>query len=71
MRIDAITLGSTDLQLNYTDHGVGILKLILHLIFEPFFTAKLSSGGCRLGFYIVYNLVTRILGGTIQGLSRG
>ena len=39
-------------------------------IFDPFFTAKLTSGGSGLGMYIVYNIVTQTLGGKIECFSR-
>lgn len=35
-------------------------------IFEPFFTTRLGQGGSGLGLHIVHNLVTRVLGGTIE-----
>ena len=56
-------------QLDYADDGVGIPAPILHRVFEPFFTTQLGKGGSGLGLYIVYNLVTGVLGGTIQGFS--
>lgn len=51
--------------LNYFDDGVGIPSAILTRIFEPFFTTRLGQGGSGLGLYIVYNLVTGVLGGSI------
>ena len=39
---------------------------VLKRIFEPFFTTRMGQGGSGLGLYIVYNLVTGILGGTID-----
>ncbi|HEY9887232.1 MAG TPA: HAMP domain-containing sensor histidine kinase, partial [Candidatus Obscuribacterales bacterium] len=50
----------------YTDDGGGIPPQNLGRIFEPFFTTKRGQGGSGLGLNIVYNLVTRKLGGTIQ-----
>lgn len=50
----------------YADDGVGITSENLGKIFEPFFTTKRGQGGSGLGLHIVYNLVTRKLGGTIQ-----
>jgi signal transduction histidine kinase len=38
-------------------------------IFDPFFTTRLGQGGSGLGLNIVYNLVTRILGGSIDVVS--
>lgn len=51
--------------LNYFDNGVGIPSTVLTRIFEPFFTTRLGQGGSGLGLYIVYNLVTGVLGGSI------
>lgn len=49
----------------YTDNGCGIPAANLPHIFEPFYTTKLGRGGSGLGLYIVYNLVTSLLGGSI------
>lgn len=52
--------------LRYEDNGVGIRPDALHRVFEPFFTTKLGHGGSGLGLYIVYNLVTGVLGGNVE-----
>lgn len=52
--------------LEYADDGKGIPPDDLQKIFEPFFTTKRGQGGSGLGLHIVYNLVTRKLGGTIH-----
>ena len=33
--------------------------------FDPFYTAKLGQGGSGLGLYVVYNLATGVLGGSV------
>jgi len=48
------------------DDGVGMPSATLKRIFEPFFTTRLGQGGSGLGLYIAYNLVTGVLGGTIE-----
>jgi len=49
----------------YRDNGAGMVPDVLKRVFDPFFTSDLSSGS-GLGMYIVYNLVTSKLGGTIE-----
>ncbi len=66
IRVRAAPLGSDRVQIDYADDGVGIPEATLNRIFEPFFTTKLGSGGSGLGLYIVYNVVTGILGGTVR-----
>ena len=51
---------------DYSDDGNGMREEILIRIFDPFFTTKRGSGGSGLGMHIVYNLVTRSLGGEIE-----
>ena len=53
-----------------TDDGNGIPDEHLRRIFDPFFTTKLGKGGSGLGLNIVYNIVTRVLGGKISVESR-
>ncbi len=69
IRVHAAPLGSDRVQIDYADDGVGIPETILKRIFEPFFTTRLGQGGSGLGLYIVYNLVTGALGGTIRADS--
>lgn len=49
-----------------SDNGVGIPESNLGRIFDPFFTTKLGQGGSGLGLNIVYNLISDVLGGSIQ-----
>ena len=48
------------------DDGGGIAQANLARVFDPFFTTKLGQGGSGLGLNIVYNLVTKTLGGQIR-----
>ena len=50
----------------FRDNGYGISPENIAKAFDPFFTAHLQHEGCGLGLYIIYNLVTGILGGTIE-----
>ncbi|MFA9218428.1 MAG: CHASE domain-containing protein [Sphingomonadaceae bacterium] len=53
-------------RLVFRDDGVGMAPRTLHQIFDPFFTTKMGQGGSGLGMNIVYNIVTRVLRGTIE-----
>jgi len=66
IHIRAALLDTDRVQLDYADDGIGIPEPILHRIFEPFFTTRLGQGGSGLGLYIVYNLVTGVLGGAVH-----
>jgi len=39
---------------------------VLRRVFDPFFTTQRGRGGSGLGMHIVHNLVTDLLGGTIE-----
>jgi len=53
------------LEIRYMDNGKGMPAEIRDRIFEPFFTTARSQGSTGLGLHIVFNIVTRTLGGTI------
>jgi C4-dicarboxylate-specific signal transduction histidine kinase len=48
------------------DNGKGIPADIQGRIFDPMFTTRMGRGGLGLGLNVVYNIVTRHLGGKIQ-----
>ena len=58
--------GKDHVTLSYSDNGMGISDTIAKHVFDPFFTTKLSKGGSGLGLYIVYNMATAVLGGSIS-----
>ena len=65
----AITVRETDddqVLLVFSDDGVGMSPKVLHQVFDPFFTTKMGQGGSGLGMNIVYNIVTGMLGGSID-----
>jgi len=68
--IDAAPVDAGHIRLRYRDNGTGIPEPILNRIFEPFFTTRLGCGGSGLGLYIAYNLVTGVLGGTVEVRSQ-
>ena len=63
-----ISVGESDgsVRLLYNDDGCGMSADQVRKIFDPFFTTKRGQGGSGLGMNIVFNLVTQLLGGTIE-----
>jgi signal transduction histidine kinase len=55
-----------DLALTYRDNGRGMPEETARHAFDPFFTTKFGQGGSGLGLYIVHNLVTGVLSGTVR-----
>jgi len=68
IRIVAV-LEDGSLNLTYSDDGRGIEPELQTRIFEPFYTTARAKGSTGLGLHIVYNIVTRTLGGTITCCS--
>ncbi len=66
IQVQAYPVGADQVILRVSDNGVGIPANTLKRVFEPFFTTRLGQGGSGLGLYIVYNLVTGVLGGSID-----
>ncbi|EXI68373.1 MAG: Sensor protein ZraS [Candidatus Accumulibacter adjunctus] len=69
IRIQAEATSPHLLVLRYRDDGTGIPASTIKRIFEPFFTTRMGQGGSGLGLYIVYNLVTGPLAGSIRVAS--
>lgn len=67
--IVARALGDAQLTLLVQDDGCGIPEADMVHVFEPFFTTRMGHGGSGLGLHIVHNLVTGVLGGTIEAQS--
>lgn len=63
--IVARTSGANQVHLVFRDDGVGMVEAVQRQAFDPFFTTRRGEGGTGLGLHIVYNLVTRRLGGRI------
>ncbi|MFN4199959.1 HAMP domain-containing histidine kinase [Fervidobacterium riparium] len=66
IEMKTITSGNNkELMFVFADNGKGIEPEIQKRIFEPFFTTDQKSGS-GLGLSIVYQLVSEVLGGTIE-----
>jgi len=65
IHIDAERITADRLRLTYRDDGCGIPEALRSKVFEPFVTSRRNAGGSGLGLNIVFNLVTRTLGGSI------
>lgn len=65
IRIEARIEGDA-VALDYHDDGRGMADDVKRRIFEPFFTTKRGQGGSGLGMHILFNLVTRLLGGNVR-----
>lgn len=61
-----ISADDTTLYLICRDNGKGMGKEEVKQIFDPFYTTKREQGGTGLGLYVVYNLVTKALSGSIE-----
>jgi signal transduction histidine kinase len=66
LRLSARPLGSDHVEIEFADDGIGMSQEVQRRAFEPFFTTRRNRGGTGLGLHIVYNLVTRRLGGTLK-----
>jgi len=55
--------------LTFSDDGKGMEPSVLEHIFEPFYTTRLGQGGSGLGLSVSMNLITGVLGGTLQAES--
>jgi len=62
-------LHSDVLVLKFADDGKGIRPEFIGKIFDPFFTTQLGKGGSGLGLNIVFNLIVKKLGGSINVTS--
>jgi len=49
----------------FRDNGKGVEASVLPKLFDPFYTSKMGSHS-GLGLYLVYNIVTQKLGGSIE-----
>jgi signal transduction histidine kinase len=66
LRLTARKLGTDRVEIEFADDGIGMNEEVQRRAFEPFFTTRRNRGGTGLGLHIVYNLVTRRLGGSLR-----
>lgn len=69
VRIAASAEAADRVRVTVADNGRGIPEEHHSRIFDPFFTTRLGQGGSGLGLHIVFNIVTRVLGGRISVAS--
>ncbi len=62
--------GADDIEISFSDNGVGMTPDVQRQAFDPFFTTRRNEGGTGLGLHIVYNLVSQQLGGRMMLESR-
>lgn len=60
-----ITTDQDKLVFIYRDNGKGMDLEVVKRVFEPFFTTQPGSNRSGLGMFVVFNLVTKLLHGTI------
>jgi signal transduction histidine kinase len=74
MRLVIRRSGPDHVEIEFADDGIGMGEETQRRAFEPFFTTRRSHGGTGLGLHIVFNIVTRRLGGRLRldsALGRG
>ncbi len=66
VRISCKPMDGGQVELRVQDDGRGMDESVRRRIFDPFFTTKLGTGGSGLGMHIVHNIVSNVLGGSIE-----
>ena len=65
----SINIKLNEIEIHYSDNGVGIEREKRHKIFDPFYTTSLSDGNLGLGLNIIYNSVVHIMHGQVECLG--
>jgi signal transduction histidine kinase len=63
--IEAMPCDDDEIEIVYSDNGGGIDPTVRARVFDPFVTTRRMLGGSGLGLYIVNQLVTRQLNGSV------
>lgn len=58
--------GKDNVEIIFSDNGVGMTMDVRRRAFDPFFTTRRDQGGTGLGLHIVYSIVTTRLGGRLD-----
>jgi signal transduction histidine kinase len=66
MRLAIRRSGADHVEIEFSDDGIGMSEEVQRRAFEPFFTTRRGHGGTGLGLHIVFNIVTRRLGGRLR-----
>ena len=64
--VETRCVGTEHASITVRDWGQGIPADHMRHLFEPFFTTRLGQGGSGLGLYVVHNITTGVLGGTVE-----
>jgi len=64
--ISARESGKDNVEIIFSDNGVGMSLDVRRRAFDPFFTTRRDQGGTGLGLHIVYSIVTNRLGGRLD-----
>lgn len=64
--VETRLVGAEHASITVRDCGRGIPADHMRHLFEPFFTTRLGQGGSGLGLYVVHNITTGVLGGTVE-----
>ncbi|MGH6778604.1 MAG: PAS domain S-box protein [Bradyrhizobium sp.] len=66
IEIQARESGENNVEVVFSDNGVGMSLDVRRRAFDPFFTTRRDQGGTGLGLHIVYSIVTNRLGGRLD-----
>ncbi|HXI06758.1 MAG: PAS domain S-box protein [Bradyrhizobium sp.] len=58
--------GKDNVEVLFSDNGIGMSLDVRRRAFDPFFTTRRDQGGTGLGLHIVYSIVTTRLGGRLD-----